>query len=227
MPDTVRSVVTASVSLVATGPDVPDVGGDTRWDVTSDLIIGRHPSCDVVIDVPNVSRRHAEIIVRAGRHGVRDLASSNGTMLNGAPVGAEEAWLRSGDELVLGGAVALRFDDPSATPIAPRLGRLSGVWIDPESQAVWVDARRVEPPLSPRQLHLLRLLVEADGELVDRRRVVDEVWADVAAEGVSDEAVAALIKRLRGRLAETGRSGGLVDVVRGRGLRLVNPTAES
>ena len=162
------------------------------------------------------------------QYGIRDLGSSNGTMVNGTELAAGEVWLRSGDELVLGGAVALRFDDPSATPIVPRLGRLAGVWIDPESAAVWVDARRVEPPLSSRQLHLLRLLLDADGELVPRRRVVDEVWADVAADGVSDEAVAALVKRLRARLAETGRSGGLIDVVRGRGLRLRTPppTAE-
>ncbi|MFK8025531.1 MAG: FHA domain-containing protein, partial [Ilumatobacter sp.] len=198
----------------------------TSWEVHDRLVIGRGDDCDAVLDVANVSRQHAEVVDRAGRCGLRDLESSNGTTLNGVDVGDGEHWLRSGDVIVLGGAVALRFDDPNATPIAPRLGRLHGAWIDPDSAAVWVDARLVEPPLSSRQLGLLQLLLEADGELVERRRVVDEVWADVAADGVSDEAVAALVKRLRARLDQAGRSGGLVETVRGRGLRLRNPAAD-
>ncbi|MEM9748293.1 MAG: FHA domain-containing protein [Actinomycetota bacterium] len=212
-----------TVVLAGAGPGVDLDGTDSSWPIGRGVVIGRDRSCDVVFDVPQVSRRHVEIVDRAGRVGLRDLGSSNGTTVNGEPIDTTEVWLRNGDELVLGGAVALRFEDPAATPIAPRLGRLTGVWIDPDTEAVWVDARLVEPPLSSRQLALLRLLLDADGELVDRRRVVDDVWADVAADGVSDEAVAALIKRLRARLDETGRSGGLVDVVRGRGLRLVNP----
>ncbi|MEM1333677.1 MAG: FHA domain-containing protein [Actinomycetota bacterium] len=217
---------TPIVTLTGSGPDVSLGETATSWPVGERLLIGRHGSCDLVLDVPRLSRRHAEIVERAGRFGIRDLDSSNGTTVNGTPID-DEVWLRSGDVIVLGGGVALRFHDPSATPIAPRIGRLDGVWIDPDSAAVWVDARLVEPPLSARQLHLLEVLLDADGELVERRRIVDEVWADVAADGVSDEAVAALIKRLRARLSATGRSGGMIDVVRGRGLRLVQPSSDA
>lgn len=214
--------------LTGLGPDVSQPGEhQTRWEVRDHVVIGRDPSCDVVIDVAPVSRRHAEIVMRAGRCGLRDLTSSNGTALNGTDVGDTEQWLRSGDEVVLGGAVALRFEDPNATPISPRLGRLNGVWIDPDTAAVWVDARLVDPPLSERQLDLLRTLLDANGDLVPRGDIVRRVWDGVAADGVSDEAVAALVKRLRFRLSETGRSGALIDVVRGRGLRLVNPVADT
>lgn len=207
-------------SAAASGDDA------VSWEIHDTLVIGRDVSCDATLDVARVSRRHAEIVTRAGRCGIRDLASSNGTTVNGEAVDEREVWLRSGDVVLLGGVVALRFDDPNATPIAPRLGRLHGVWIDPDTDAVWVDARLVEPPLSTRQLDLLRMLLDADGELVDRRDVVEVVWSDVAADGVSDEAVAALIKRLRARLDAIGRSGGLVESVRGRGLRLRNPAAD-
>jgi DNA-binding winged helix-turn-helix (wHTH) protein len=97
------------------------------------------------------------------------------------------------------------------------------VWIDTETDAVWVDATRVEPPLSARQLALVKLLDANAGEVVSRTTIVDQVWADVAADGVSDEAVAALIKRLRSRLREGPTGVDYVDVIKGRGIRLRRP----
>ena len=49
------------------------------------LIVGRSVACDVSLNDPTVSRQHAEIEVAAGGEGVRvrDLASTNGTFLNG------------------------------------------------------------------------------------------------------------------------------------------------
>ena len=66
-----------------------------RW------VLGRSSDCDVDLDHDDaVSRRHAEIAVRAGKCLVRDLGSCNGTLLNGAFV--ERARLRRGDVLLLG-----------------------------------------------------------------------------------------------------------------------------
>jgi adenylate cyclase len=49
------------------------------------LIVGRSVACDVSLNDPTVSRQHAEIEVATGGEGVRvrDLASTNGTFLNG------------------------------------------------------------------------------------------------------------------------------------------------
>jgi adenylate cyclase len=49
------------------------------------LCVGRSVACDLALDDPTVSRRHAEIEVAPGGDGVRvrDLASTNGTFLNG------------------------------------------------------------------------------------------------------------------------------------------------
>lgn len=64
------------------------------------LLVGRHPACDVVVDDPTVSRRHAQLTFRDGVWVLQDLASSNGTTVNGEPV--VRTTLRSGDVLELG-----------------------------------------------------------------------------------------------------------------------------
>ena len=63
-------------------------------------MLGRGPGCDLVLTDDSVSRRHAEIAVRAGECLIRDLGSCNGTLLNGHPV--RRARIRRGDVLVLG-----------------------------------------------------------------------------------------------------------------------------
>ena len=183
-------------------------------------IVGRDPSCDLCLSLNAVSRRHARIEKTAHGYSITDLDSRNGTFVNGQRLGERSTPLRDGDEIVVAGVRTLRFVDPMATPIAPAIGRLSGVWIDPESGAVWVDAQPIEPPLSERQQLLLELLARHEGELVSRVVVVEHVWADVAADGVSAEAIDALVKRLRARLRECQLGGDYLQIVRGRGMRL-------
>ena len=64
------------------------------------LLLGRHPACDVVLDAPSVSRRHAQLTHRHGTWVIRDLASTNGTLVNGERVG--RAAVHGGDLLTLG-----------------------------------------------------------------------------------------------------------------------------
>jgi pSer/pThr/pTyr-binding forkhead associated (FHA) protein len=62
----------------------------------------------VVIDDPNVSRRHAEIRPRGGSWVLTDLGSTNGSSLNGRRIDSPEV-IRPGDEIELGTSV-LRFE---------------------------------------------------------------------------------------------------------------------
>jgi len=64
------------------------------------IIIGRMPECAVVLSDPNVSRRHAEVLRVNEVFIVRDLGSTNGTKVNGAPV--REQYLQSGDNITVG-----------------------------------------------------------------------------------------------------------------------------
>ena len=122
--------------------------------------------------------------------------------------------------IVIGGAECLRFVDPLGTPIGPGIGRLHGVWIDRDSRTVWIDAQRLDPPLSDRQLRLLELLDAHANHIVSRDMIVDQVWSDVAADGVSAEAIDSLVKRVRARLRPLQMDGEYIEVFRGRGVRL-------
>jgi hypothetical protein len=66
-----------------------------------ELLIGRHPSCDVVLTGSAVSRRHARLKYRDGTWVLQDLNSTNGTTVNDVRVG--RCQLRPGDELVIAG----------------------------------------------------------------------------------------------------------------------------
>lgn len=188
-----------------------------------ECIVGRADDATVTLAIPRLSRHHAILSQRSGSWWLRDLDSKNGTFVNGQDVGTAAVRLADGDRIVFGGAVEAVFHDPAATPIAPRIGRLDGVWIDRDTAAVWVDAVRIEPPLSAKQLQLLLMLDDRVGEVVTRPAIVAHVWADEAAAGVTDDAVSALVKRLRSRLREGPRQLDYVEVVKGRGIRLTNP----
>lgn len=79
------------------------VAGDREWELSEKgrWLLGRGSDSDIQFaDDDSVSRRHAEIAVRAGECRIRDLDSCNGTLLNGRAI--EQACLRRGDVLVLG-----------------------------------------------------------------------------------------------------------------------------
>jgi hypothetical protein len=65
------------------------------------VTIGRSRGCDIVLDDPNVSRRHAEIRPRGGSWVLVDLGSTNGSRLNGRSVEGSEV-VKPGDEIELG-----------------------------------------------------------------------------------------------------------------------------
>lgn len=66
--------------------------------------IGRDVKNDLVVDLDNVSRRHARIVIRDGKCFVEDLGSTNGTYLNDEEVLSETA-LRSGDLVKVGSSI--------------------------------------------------------------------------------------------------------------------------
>jgi predicted component of type VI protein secretion system len=203
---------------------VNDEGQPIEWRLTADeTLIGRDPTALVPLSESRISRRHALVTRRDSYFYLRDLGSLNGTYVNGSPVGESDIRLKDGDEIVMAGTVALRFRNASDTVQMPRLGRLHGIWIDDASHAVWIDARRVEPPLSPAQYNLLQLLYGSTGQVFSRAQIVAAVWADTPPTSVSDEAVEGLIKRLRSRLREVQPEADYVQVVRGHGLRLIQP----
>jgi two-component system, cell cycle response regulator len=78
-----------------------------KWSLSEEgglLAIGRGPQNDIVLDLDNVSRRHAEFSFRDGRAYARDLGSTNGTFVNGGEV-TKDTELHNGDHVKVGGAI--------------------------------------------------------------------------------------------------------------------------
>ncbi len=61
------------------------------------LTIGRGSECDLVLDEPEMSRKHATIEVGSGEIWLRDLGSANGTYVNGVQV--RDTYLYGGDQI--------------------------------------------------------------------------------------------------------------------------------
>jgi pSer/pThr/pTyr-binding forkhead associated (FHA) protein len=75
------------------------------------VLVGRHPECDVRIDLPKVSRRHCCLALAYDRVVIRDLGSRNGLRVNGEIV--DESLLHPGDTVAIG-PLLFRVEDPDA-----------------------------------------------------------------------------------------------------------------
>jgi predicted component of type VI protein secretion system len=110
-------------------------------DVTRDpSLVGRDPSCEVVVTDGSVSRRHARLERRGGEWWVVDQGSANGTYVNSLKI-AETA-LKNSQELRFG-ALAFRVDieeDPEATVASPVL---------PEETVMATATPEPTPPPAP------------------------------------------------------------------------------
>jgi ABC transport system ATP-binding/permease protein len=79
----------------------------------SELVIGRAAPANLIIDHPEISRRHARLSFQQGRYVLEDLGSSNGTFLNGQRLRDAQV-LTDGAEIQLGSQIKLAFSQQSA-----------------------------------------------------------------------------------------------------------------
>jgi FhaA, N-terminal domain/FHA domain len=79
------------------------VGGRTELLGSGGAVLGRSREADVVVDDPNVSRKHAEVRPSGGSWIVRDLGSTNGVKVNGRRIQGPQS-LKRGDVIELGTA---------------------------------------------------------------------------------------------------------------------------
>ncbi|WP_407741453.1 FHA domain-containing protein [Hyalangium sp.] len=68
------------------------------------LVIGRASACDLRLQHPSISRRHAQLMRQAERFVLRDLGSQNFTFVNRLKVTSDQE-IQVGDEIALGNAV--------------------------------------------------------------------------------------------------------------------------
>ena len=188
------------------------------------LLIGRdEEECDLVVAERQVSRHHALISLGDDGYTLKDLGSKNGTFLNGKELEGPHA-LQDGDEIQIALCVKIVFIGTGATlPLTfdpPKPER--ALTINEAERSISIKGTRLSPPLSLAQFRLLQLLDDTDGAVCSRDEIVEVVWPGTEGIGVSEQAIDALIRRLRDRLAELD-SHNYVVTVRGHGFRMDNP----
>lgn len=133
-----------------------------QWEVLlrdQELVVGRGKGCDLRLDDPAISRRHATFNVENGRLIVRDCSSRNGVYLDGVqvrgpkrvPVGAQ---LRMGKHQIQvvgdtpGSEIESAEDDENAFTLLE----------DPRSQKRPADGSGPAAPLSPRERQVVSMV---------------------------------------------------------------------
>jgi DNA-binding winged helix-turn-helix (wHTH) protein len=230
--------------MAQSGTELPILTGQAgpltgqRWRIENELVIGRDPDCDVVINDRQVSRYHVRMERSADKIIIEDLGSKNGTFLNGKRI-EEPSQLSDGDLiqialvqhfLFLLSDATMPLDTmalPSAALSSPGFPHPQPVQreqfhLETHSRRVWIKKQEVVPPLSLQQFRLLEALHQHKGQVVTRQELIDEIWGEDEAMGVSEQAFDALVRRLRERLSQIDPDNTYIITVRGHGLRLDN-----
>jgi len=193
-----------------------------RWPLSQTIVLGRESTCDIVVADRQISRFHARLTPTPEGVIFEDLGSKNGTHHNGVTLTAPVV-LQDGDLLSVALAQQFLFLTSDATMPLLEGGKPGRLMMDQKSRRVWVNQQQLNPPLSAQQFKMLWLLYESKGQVVTRPDLVTVVWGDDQAAGVSDQALDALIRRLRDRLAALDPAHQYIATVRGHGIRLDNP----
>jgi len=200
-----------------------------RWAIRDQLLIGRDEQCDIVIPERQVSRHHARLTRTAQGTFLEDLASKNGTHVNGVLI-AQPTLLQDGDSIqialaqvfyYLSSEATLPLEEPSVLSSAAN----QALRLDKRSRRVWIRDQEILPPLSLPQYTLLEMLYENPDQVIPRSALIEAIWGEKEAVLVSEQALDALIRRLRQRIAEVDPLHNYIQTVRGHGLRLNNPAA--
>lgn len=189
-----------------------------RYEVVTEVTLGRSPSCEIPLEDSKVSRRHAKIVLKDGQARITDLGSRNGTVVNGEKIEGE-AILLAGDRLQVGDSVIL-YEPPAKASLGDReLPDVQSYPVEEVLPAVGPEAALYSSGVS---------LLSATSEAMVLRRSAEELQrfinADTAAallggsEGLLTAAVvgaesvevprAMVQKALEHK--ETGRSGGVI-----------------
>lgn len=183
--------------------------------------IGRWPDNDIVVDDRWTSRHHAEIRREGGDYVLHDLGSKNGTVLNGKRLESPQK-LHDGDQISVAPLSVLTFVDYAAT--APLPGQEHRpLDLDMQTRDVYVRGKRIDPPLSQVQFDFLARLAGEPGRVLTRDDLIEAIWPDEDPGGISDDAINALVHRVRGRLRELDPEHDFIATVRGYGFRLRLP----
>jgi len=119
-----------------------------------EMVIGRDLTVEIVVNDPEVSRKHAHLTLQPEGYVIEDLGSTNGTIIAGERLTGPHL-LRSGEEIALGEHVTLVYEgtqiDPGATQIATNSvpARAPATVIEPAPGPAFSDPYPEEQPVYP------------------------------------------------------------------------------
>lgn len=171
---------------------------------TTEIVLGRSPECDVVLNDHNVSRRHC--LIKRDWHGftAQDLGSKNGVVLNGQPTEGHQL-LRDGDEIQIGG-VKLTFIDPPSR-LLDKMGGIENATMDPESLKEAEAPVEDAPPVDAADLE--ENYEDPGPSLLEEDPIPDDL-EDMAEE---DEAGLPVSVEIPDELKNVGKKGALEVVI--------------
>lgn len=166
-------------------------GADRKWQAElnpAGTIIGRSPACDVAINSPEVSRRHARIFwAPSGRWMIEDTSSSNGTFVNGKRIAS--CSLSPGDIVEIGPASLSLGQAPDYPVEAGIASQAPKIIIEDFGTEVFYDKPRLdECPTEPCPGRLEQVSRRLS-ELTDAAQLYPEVCRLLAQEPKSVAAV--------------------------------------
>ena len=198
-----------------------------NWIVEKELMVGRDMDCDITISDRQVSRFHAKFEPIKNRQvQIIDLNSKNGTYVNGERINSSYV-LEDGDAIKIALIQELVFISSDATlpldirTIQPK-SKTQKLFIDEKARRIWIGEKELIPPLSVPQYKLLTLLYQSESTTVSREKIVRAVWSEDEAVGVTEQALDALVRRLRTRLLKNDPTHEYIVTIRGVGFIFKN-----
>ena len=185
-------------------PHLIQAGGET-YELSEPVTgLGRAHDNQIFLDSTRVSRYHAQVYFKEGRYWLRDLNSKNGCWVNRELVEGERQ-LDEGDLITLGN-IHLTFHtnpDSNLETVSDYQTRLppAALEIDVEAMEVSLNGVLLDPPLSPLEWRLLKVLYENRGRVCPRDLIIETVYQPADLQSIPfDSAIETLVSRLRKRL---------------------------
>lgn len=178
------------------------------------ILIGRssaNDKPDIVFDSPYVSRKHANLTLKADSLLIEDLNSKHGTAVNGIGVGPNQPYsVNDGDQIVIARGIVVmtykvtrEFEDRTITMTNIFPKSIGPLVIDLDKREVSVEGQPLN--FSGKEKDLLLMLYCNRNRAVSYDEIKDVLWPERKIDGqsvpdVGNDEINALVYRLRKRL---------------------------
>ena len=197
--------------------------------------IGRDSENDLVFENLSISRRHAQIERASdGTYYLKDLGSTNGTLVNDQRLGVDPRPLAEDDRITIGVdpdqvdiffASHLSSDPRRTTQIVVDRGEgnvnlLSiGLQLDLGARELRLNGRPLKPGLTKRQFDILALLWQRNGLACTLEDIARTCWQE-RKKPVDNQEIHTYMHRIRKTLKKGGLEQEILHNVRGYGYKM-------